>query len=251
MRRLIVWVLCCGLALCSWSSRAANEEAEAARAQAKAHTDLGTAYFRANRFAVALEEVANALGADASYAPAYNLAGLVHMYLRERDKALENFQRALRLAPSDSEINNNYGWMLCQEGREKEAFPLFMQAVKNPLYATPTKPFYNAGMCALRIKDDALAEDFFVKAVMVDPKNMAGLYRLAEIKYRANNLHDAQRYVGVVLRSLEDDPAPLWLAIRIERKLGNRKAEADYTSQLRRKFQGSPEYQALLQGKFE
>lgn len=253
MKRLIapLFVFLTGFMSAAASLGAGPEPVDPLRLQAKAHTELGTAYFQGGRMGTALDEVASALAADSNYAPAYNLAGLVNMYLRETDKARDNFQRALRLAPDDAEINNNYGWLLCQEGREKEAFPLFMHAVKNPLYTTPTKPFFNAGMCALRLKDDALAEEYLSRAVMADPNNVQAYFRLAELKYRTNNLYDAQRLIAVVMRTVDSDPAAIWLALRIDRKLGNRQSEMDYATQLRRKFQGSPEYQAMTQGRFE
>jgi type IV pilus assembly protein PilF len=43
-------------------------------------------------------------------------------------------------------------------------------------------------------------------------------------------------------------PEVMWLALRIERKLGNREAEARYASQLRRRFPGSPEHRAADSG---
>ena len=43
----------------------------------------------------------------------------------------------------------------------------------------------------------------------------------------------------------------LWLALRIERKLGERVAEQSYANQLRRRFPSSPEYQALQRGSFD
>ena len=39
--------------------------------------------------------------------------------------------------------------------------------------------------------------------------------------------------------------------LRIERKLGNREAEARYASQLRRRFVGSPEQRLLTQGQYD
>jgi type IV pilus assembly protein PilF len=43
----------------------------------------------------------------------------------------------------------------------------------------------------------------------------------------------------------------LWLLVRIERRLGNRQAEARYASQLKRRFPLSTETQELLKGNFE
>jgi type IV pilus assembly protein PilF len=43
----------------------------------------------------------------------------------------------------------------------------------------------------------------------------------------------------------------VWLVLRIERKLGNREAEARYASQLRRRFPGSPEQRLMNQGQYD
>jgi type IV pilus assembly protein PilF len=43
----------------------------------------------------------------------------------------------------------------------------------------------------------------------------------------------------------------LWMALRAERKLGNREAEARHASQLRRRFPGSPEQELLSQGQYD
>ena len=42
-----------------------------------------------------------------------------------------------------------------------------------------------------------------------------------------------------------------WLALRIERKLGNREAEARYTARLKRVFPTSPETLKMLKGDYE
>ena len=46
-------------------------------------------------------------------------------------------------------------------------------------------------------------------------------------------------------------PESLWLALRIERRAGERVAEQSYANQLRRRFPGSKEYQALQRGEYE
>ena len=43
----------------------------------------------------------------------------------------------------------------------------------------------------------------------------------------------------------------LWLAVRLERKLGNKAGEGNYASQLRGRYPTSKEYQAFLKGNFE
>jgi type IV pilus assembly protein PilF len=104
-----------------------------ARNRARIHTELAAGYFELGNFGVALEEVRVAEQADSSYSPIYNVAGLIYAALKDDRRAEENFNRALRLSPTDSDVNNNYGMYLCQRGREAEGIKLLMVAVQNPL----------------------------------------------------------------------------------------------------------------------
>ena len=108
--------------------------------------------------AVALDEVKEALSADPEYGPAYNVAGLIYAELKEDQLANENFQRALRIDPTESDSNNNYGRFLCYRMREAEAVQYFLAALRNPLYQTPDRSYVNAGLCTLRQGDVAGAE---------------------------------------------------------------------------------------------
>ena len=219
--------------------------------RAKVHTELGSLYMLDGRVAIALEEARIALASDPDYAPAYNLLGLAHMTLNEPRLAEENFERALRLAPGDPEITNNFGWFLCQSGREQRSIAYFMAAARNPLYTTPTRPFTNAGICSLALKDEKAAEDYFSTALRLSPTNTQALFWLADIAYRKGRLQDARQLTTDIEKMIEPTAEVVWLALRIERKLGNRDAEARYAAQLRRRFAGSPEQRLLLQGQYD
>jgi len=62
---------------------------------------------------------------------------------------------------------------------------------------------------------------------------------------------DARKHVSRYNKLVTPTAESLWLALRIERKGGERVAETGYATQLRRRFPGSPEYQALQRGQFE
>jgi type IV pilus assembly protein PilF len=221
------------------------------RKRAKAHTDLGSLYVQDGRLAVAQEEAKIALSADSNYAPAYNLQGLVHMFLGERGAAEEAFGRALSIAPNDPEINNNYGWFLCQTGREAESINRFRMAYRNTLYNTPTRPYTNAGICLLRMKDYKAAEEHLNIALRIDPSNTQARYWLAETYYQTNRLVEARQQVTDLGRMIDPNVEVVWLGARIERKQGDREAELRYTTLMRRKFQDTPQYQSMIQGRFE
>ena len=219
--------------------------------RAKVHAELAALYYSRGNMAIALEELRIAAAADASYPLTYSLFGLVYMELREPKLAQSNFERALRLSPTDADINHNYAWFLCQSGRETESIKYFMQAVANPLYPTPWRSYSAAGVCALRTNNLKEAEDFFQRALRLDPNDSGSLLQLGQIRYRQGNLDEARRLVGRFNRNTDPTAESLWLALRVERKLGERAAESSFANQLRRRFAASREYQQLQRGEYD
>lgn len=219
--------------------------------RAKTHVELGSLYLLDNRPAIALEEARIALSADSAYAPAFNLLGMTHMHMKEPRLAEENFLRAMQLAPGDPEISNNYGWFLCQNGRERQSLQHFLAAAKNPLYSSPTKAYTNAGVCARKAQDFKAAEDFLLTALRLVPSNTLALFWLADLTFQQGRYTVAKQWLNDLERVEEPTAEVLWLAVRIDRKLGNREGELRYATQLRRRFPGSDEQRLLNQGQYE
>ncbi|GAB1393580.1 type IV pilus biogenesis/stability protein PilW [Rhodocyclaceae bacterium] len=224
--------------------------------RAKVHTDLGRLYLLDGRYEVALEEAKIALEADGGYAPAYNLRALVYMALNKNELAEENFHRALGLARNDPEINNDYGWFLCQTGRPKASTAHFQVAISNPLFRQPIKPLTNAGLCLLLVQQDRQAEDrqaenFFLRALRIDPKHTDALFWLADIAYRGKRFEEAQLRLKELHKIIEPVSHSAWLALRLARKMGDRDEEARMMGIMRRKYRDTPEYQSLSRGEFD
>lgn len=218
---------------------------------ARLRTELAFNYFQRGQLNVALDEIRVAIAADPSNSTAFNVLGLINMDLGENVRAEEAFRRALAIVPGDSDTLNNYGWFLCQTKRERESIPLFMQSLKNPLYATPAKPYLNAGICSQRLGDDTAADDFYRKALSLDAANPAVLLRLADLNYRRGDAGQARLYLDRVHKNFEPSSESLWLALRVERQAGDRSAEASFATQLRRRYPESREALLLQQGRFE
>ena len=102
------------------------------RKRARIRTTLASSYFEQGQDTVALDEVKQALAADANYGPALVLRGLVYMRLNDDQRAEESFVRALQINPKDSDALHNYGWFACGHKREKESLSLFERAIANP-----------------------------------------------------------------------------------------------------------------------
>lgn len=222
-----------------------------ARNRARVHAELAALYYGRGNMAIALEELRIAAAADPDFPLTYSLFGLVYMELREPKLAQSNFERGLRLSPTDPDINHNYGWFLCQSGREAESIKYFMQAVANPLYPSPWRSYSAAGVCSLRKNNLKEAEDFFQRALRLEPDEPGSMLQLGQIRYRQGNLEDARKLVSRHNRIVEPSAESLWLALRVERKLGERVAEANFANQLRRRFAASREYQQLQRGEYD
>jgi len=150
-------------------------------------------------------------------------------------------------------VNNNYGWYLCDTGKERQSIAYFLNALKHPLYETPDRAYTNAGTCALKAGDLDGAQNYLLKALSVarDPAMPARL-QLAKLFFQRGNFDESRVYLTEALRMMEPPTADaLWLGLRLERRQGNRDAEAGYASQLRSRYPASAEYQEFLKGNFE
>ena len=221
--------------------------------RAKIHTELAAAYYQAGNPAVALEEVRIALEADPDYVQAYSVRGLIRAQLKENAKAEEDFQRALRIAPKNPDINNNYGWFLCDTGQPRQSIQYFLNAVKDPLYETPEVAYANAGKCALKAGDMDGAQEYLLQSLRLAKSQAPETrYQLANVFYLRGNLDESKVYLNEAVKAMEPPtPEALWLGVRLERKLGNKAGEGSYASQLRTRYPTSREYQLFLKGNFE
>jgi len=221
------------------------------RERARIHTELAGSYYQRGNLGVALSEARIAVAADSNYAPAYNLLGLVYGDLRETGLAEDAFQRSLSLNPNDPDANHNYAWFLCENKREQESLRYFLLAVRYPLYTMPQKSYTMAASCAQRVGNEKDAYEYLERALKLDPNYYPALINLAQLKYRRGELDAARTLVGRYNKLAEPTSESLWLAARIERKLGDSASSTSYANQLRRRFPGSKEYQDLQKGRFE
>jgi type IV pilus assembly protein PilF len=226
-----------------------DQSANQRRAQIRMQLAIG--YFQQGQFAIALDEIKQALQIDPNYSDAYGVRALIYMEMGENALAQDNFQRAMKLAPNNPDLNNNYGWFLCQNGQEKQSLAHFDAAIRNRAYQSPVKALNNAGACSLKTRDLVAAERYLAEAFRQEPANFETNASLAKLHYARGEYQQARSYIS---RATKADPISadvLWTAIKVERKLENRPAENNFAIQLRRRHPNSPELAAYLRGAFD
>lgn len=219
--------------------------------RAQLHADIAAGYYERGQMDIALQELDAAVKLDPKNAKIYNVYGLVYAMLGENAKAAANFQSALELAPNDSEIRQNWGWYLCSHGKARESIAEFDLALRNPLYRTPDIALLNAGKCSVEIGETRRAEDYFRRAIALNPGNAQAAYNLALLKFRESRYDEARIMIRRATQQASPAPEALYLGMCIERSLGDRAAEASYVSQLRNRYPDSPEARAIPPGKCE
>jgi type IV pilus assembly protein PilF len=221
------------------------------RSRARIHTELAAGYMEMGNLGVALEEIKEAHRSDPAYGAAYSVGGLIYAALKEDRLAEQSFQRALAINSNDHDANHNYGSFLCDRKREAEAIKYFLAAVRNPLYQNPDRSYVNAGLCSRRAGNDADAAEYFAAALKVRPAEPQALYQLADLAYAKGDTATAKSLLVRLTQAGVATPEVLWLGARVERRLGDRNAEASYARQLRNRYPNSAEARALSAGRFE
>ena len=147
----------------------------------------------------------------------------------------------------------------------RHAIDWFVQHGQSPTHVCciyATAPFVRVedlvcGLSALteRAADYALAVTLYAfpiqRALRLDPDDPTALLSMAQIRYRQGSLEEARKLVLRFNKLVTPNAESLWLALRVERRLGERNAEAGYANQLRRRFVDSREYQLLQRGEYD
>ena len=216
--------------------------------RAQLHAEIAAGFYERGQMEVALQELDEAVKLDAKNAKIYNVYGLVYAVLGQDANAERNFQQAIALAPTDSEIRQNWGWYLCTHGKPRESIPEFEQAIRNPLYKSPDIALTNAGKCSIEFGDNRRGEEYLKRALTINPGNIATAYNLALLMYREARLDEARLLMRRIMAAPNPAPDALYLGMCIERKASDRVTEASYVQQLKTRYPESPEAKAIPPG---
>jgi len=233
------------------SSRDTGGEPDKGRI-AGARLELAGLYLSRGQPQVALDEVKRALAAKPDLPEAYNMYGLIYGSMGDPQQAESNFQRALQLAPQSGDIMHNYGWHLCQQRRWVDADAQFGAALAQPQYREVPRTLLAQGVCQARAGRWQDAERSLARSFELDPANPATTYNLSDVLLHRGELERARFYIARINSQPELVSAPsLWLAVRIERRIGNLQGVQDFGRKLQERFPESNEVMLLERGRFD
>jgi type IV pilus assembly protein PilF len=229
----------------------ASDESDGQK-RAQARMDLASAYFGRGQVRTALDEVKLAIAADPNYGQAFNLRGLIYANLGDNARAEESFKRALQINPSDADALHNYAYFLCEQKRYGESTALFNQALAVPQYGGAARTLLALGVCQAFAGQLAQSDVSLSRSYELDPANPATATNLAQVLYQRGELERARFYIRRVNAMANVSNAQtLWLAARIEHKMGDESGTAEFGRELRNRFPDSREASAFARGAFD
>lgn len=243
MWRLLLTILC--VAMLTGCASSGGQGTGNKQNAAQLNVELGLGYLRQGRPKLALDNLQRAIELDPRLADAHHYAAEAYRQLQQYARAEEHFAKALRLAPKDSALKNNYAIYLCEREKFKEADKYFVGAASDKFYTGSAEAMENAGVCARKNGDNALASERFHQALNYDGRRSRALYQLAELEYEQGKYREAQGLMERYFNVAKTSAPALWLAIRIEHELGNEARVRVYATDLHRNYPNSKEVEAF------
>ena len=218
------------------------DEADAA----ELNYQLGARYYQNQNYELARDRLTLAVELDPKMAKAYSTLGMTYEALGNPRLATEAYERAVKVAPRDFDVQNAYAVFLCRQRDYDGAKKHFAKAAEHPENDNAERTLTNAGLCMAQKPDVVEAERFFREALERRSTYGEALLQLCLLKYKQQDYMGARAFLQRFMSSNKMSAGVLYLAAEIEGKLGNDKGRTEYVNQLLRDFPESPEARKAL-----
>jgi type IV pilus assembly protein PilF len=212
---------------------------------AELNYQLGARYYRKGDYDLARDRLQLALKQDPKNGFAWSTLGLTYEALGNVRLAEDAYDSAVRVAPRDYKIQENYAVFLCRQGRFDDARGYFDKAIKAPTNDYSERTYTNAGVCMMQKPDYAAAEQYLRAALERRPNHGEALLQMSVLSYETGDNLKARAFLQRYLGSNMPTAPVLYHGILIEEKLGDDTARREYAMQLLRDFPDSAEAERI------
>ena len=208
---------------------------------------LGARYFNNGQYEIARERLLHSLEFDPKSGITHSVLALTYQQLKIPRLAAQHFDLAVRYAPQNINVRNNYAVFLCDQRDFDEAIRQFERILKHPENDNPEIALTNAGVCVAQEPDLVEAEKYFRRALAGKPNYGEALLQMALLKRQLGDALSARAFLQRYLGSNPASAPILYLAVQIENDIGNARSSTDYSNQLLREFPASAEARRLTE----
>ena len=220
-------------------------EANAAEA-AESNYSLGRQYFLRGNYDRARDALKRSLEFDSRKAKTHMTLGLTYEQLDVPRLAKEHYELAVRNEPRNIDVRNTYAVFLCRQREFADARRQFERVADIATNDNPEVALTNAGVCMNSMPDAEAAEGYFRRALDEKRNHPEALLQLTLLKFRNDDFLSARAFLERYMSTQPVTAPVLYLAIQVERGMGDERAERDYERRLLREFPESAEARDLL-----
>jgi len=164
----------------SFVAACATVDTEDVLPRSGAHYKIGVAYLNENKVQQAFVEFQKAIELNPNDKEVLNAIGIIYLqHFDETQKAIEFFERAVKVDPLYSEAYNNLGFAHYKLGNFETAISFYKKSLSNLIYSTPEKSFINLGNAYYRMGKYDLALYSYKEAIKRAPNLSLAYLRLA------------------------------------------------------------------------
>ncbi|HTP40534.1 MAG TPA: type IV pilus biogenesis/stability protein PilW [Steroidobacteraceae bacterium] len=239
-RVIVVGVLAATLGACvTTGDQDKSKTPEGRKAAAGFNLRLGAAYMQQNNLTAAKEVLDKANKESPENAEVHAMLAVLQERLGDNRKADTEHRTALRLAPENPDVQNNYAVFLCRTGKTAEGVKLFETAAANKLYRTPWVAYTNAGVCLRNEKRNDEASKELALALNANPAYTEAVFQAAELELMQGMLVEARVRVSAWLLQNPATPEMLQLGWRIAKAQADEPAATQFYNRLHQEFPDS------------
>jgi type IV pilus assembly protein PilF len=213
---------------------------------ARQYYQLGARYYRNGKYELARDRLKRALDLNPRMAVAHSTLALTYEALENARLARDHYAKAVRYAPDDPGVRNTYAVFLCRQERYEEAREQFEIAAGIPENDDAEITLTNAGVCMAQKPDYELAERFLREALEHKSSYGEALIQMAALKYKTEDFLTSRAFLQRYLATHRAMPEVLYLAVQVEKALGDEEASTEYANQLLREFPDSAQARRVL-----
>ena len=241
--RLVVFSVCLVLSACvTTETGGIGDKADDAKAL-EYSVQLARTYIRAGNWPAAKRHLKNALEIDDSSAEVYEALALVFQNTGEFELTEENYKKSIKLNPDFSRVRNNYATFLYSQQRYEEAAEQLERVVADTLYEKRAQAYVNLGRAYMQMNQLAKAEPAFHRAFMMERRNYALMYQLADVYFQMGDYPKSQQFYNAYKSQTKQLPAEaLWLGIRLAEIFDNQNQLSSYAMALKNRYPTTKEY---------
>lgn len=158
---------------------------------------IGTILLSRGELTRAKEPFLKAIDLDSKSADAY--AGLAMIFQMEKDpeEAKKYYDKAVKYAPRDARINNNYGQFLYSTGDVYEACNRFEIASSDKFYEKRSLSLVNYGNCLVKTNKPKTSIQYFEKALILNPRMSMAYLGMSKSYLMSNKIIEAEKSLEV------------------------------------------------------